>query len=102
MARRKLLDKKRYEAAVAATRPQRMQWWNEARFGMFVHWGLYAVIGRHEWVQAYECIPVREYEKLADRFKPKPGAARDWARLARDAGMKYMVMTTKHHEDFCL
>jgi len=98
----KIVEKKRYEAAVARTRPKRMQWWNEARYGMFVHWGLYALVGRNEWVQAIECIPVREYEKLADQFRPKPGAARAWARLARDAGMKYMVMTTKHHEGFCL
>ena len=49
-----------------------------------------------------EGIPVEEYEKLADHFKPKPNAARDWARLAKQAGQKYMVMTTKHHEGFCL
>lgn len=98
----KLQAKKQYEAAVTRTRPERMQWWNEARYGMFVHWGLYSLLGRHEWVQAIECIPKSEYEKLADQFQPKPGAAREWARLAKDAGMKYMVMTTKHHEGFCL
>jgi len=79
-----------------------MRWWNEARYGMFVHWGLYSLIGRQEWVQEIECIPVREYEKFADKFKPRPHAAREWARLARDAGMRYMVLTTKHHEGFCL
>ena len=98
----KLRSKKQYEAIVARTRPQRMKWWNEARYGMFVHWGLYSLLGRHEWVQAIECIPKSEYEKLAARFKPEPRAARQWARLARDSGMKYMVMTTKHHEGFCL
>lgn len=82
-------------------RVRRMKWWHEAKFGMFIHWGLYSVLGRHEWVMENEGIPVSEYEKLADRFKPKPNAARDWARLARHAGMKYMVMTTKHHEGFC-
>jgi len=97
-----LLSRKPYEAAIARTRAKRMKWWNEARYGMFVHWGTYAVLGRHEWVWAIECIPKKEYEKLADEFKPKPRAARAWARLARDAGMKYMVMTTKHHEGFCL
>jgi len=97
-----LLDKKRYEADVARTRPGRMQWWNEARFGMFIHWGLYAFEGRNEWVMALECIPKDEYEKLADKFRPKPNAAREWAKLAKEAGMKYMVMTTKHHEGFCL
>lgn len=85
-----------------ATRAQRMKWWHEAKFGMFIHWGLYSVLGRHEWVMENEAIPVAEYEQLARQFKPKPNAARDWAKLARRAGMKYMVMTTKHHEGFCL
>ncbi|HKX33379.1 MAG TPA: alpha-L-fucosidase, partial [Blastocatellia bacterium] len=85
-----------------ADRARRMKWWHEARFGMFIHWGLYSVAGRHEWVMENEAIPVTEYEQLAKRFVPKPNAARDWARLARRAGMKYMVMTTKHHEGFCL
>jgi alpha-L-fucosidase len=80
---------------------RRIQWWRQARFGMFVHWGLYSVIGRHEWVMEDEAIPVSEYEQVAKRFKPKPNAARDWAKLAKQAGMHYMVMTTKHHEGFC-
>src|ERR1700682_1441509 len=84
-----------------ADRARRMKWWHEARFGMFIHWGLYSVLGRHEWVMEDEGIPVAEYEQLAKRFKPKPNAARDWARLAKQAGQKYMVMTTKHHEGFC-
>jgi len=83
-------------------RERRMRWWHDAKFGMFIHWGLYSVLGRHEWVMEMEGIPVAEYEPLAMQFKPKPNAARDWARLARRAGMKYMVMTTKHHEGFCL
>src|SRR5438874_3308981 len=82
-------------------RSRRMKWWHEAKFGMFIHWGLYSTLGRHEWVMENEGIPAKEYERLADMFKPKPNAARDWARLARRAGMKYMVMTTKHHEGFC-
>jgi alpha-L-fucosidase len=69
---------------------------------MFVHWGLYSVIGHQEWVMESEGIPVPEYEKLARHFRPKPGAAREWARLARRAGQKYIVLTTKHHEGFCL
>jgi len=92
-------------AAPAATsdedRERRMKWWHEARFGMFIHWGLYSVLGRHEWVMENEGIPVSEYEQLAKQFKPKPNAAREWARLAKQAGQKYMVMTTKHHEGFC-
>jgi len=84
-----------------ATRAQRMKWWRDARFGMFIHWGLYSVIGRHEWAMENEAIPVKDYELLAKQFKPKPNAARDWAKLAKQAGQKYMVMTTKHHEGFC-
>jgi alpha-L-fucosidase len=66
-----------------------------------VHWGLYSVLGRHEWVMENEGIPIAEYEPLAKRFQPAPGSARAWARLARETGMRYMVMTTKHHEGFC-
>ncbi len=87
---------------VVAARGQRMEWWNKARFGMFVHWGLYSIIGRHEWVMNRERIPKREYVNLAGRFKPKPRPMREWARLAKAAGMKYMVLTTKHHEGYCL
>jgi len=83
-------------------RERRMKWWHDARFGMFVHWGLYAQLGRHEWVMNLEHIPFKEYERLADTWKPKTRPAREWARLAKKAGMKYMVMTTKHHEGFCL
>src|SRR6202040_3112207 len=88
-------------AAQDADRARRMQWWHEARFGMFIHFGLYSVLGRHEWVMENEGIPVAEYEQAAKRFKPEPNAARAWAKLAKKAGMKYMVMTTKHHEGFC-
>jgi len=86
----------------AKDRQRRMRWWHEAKFGLFIHWGLYSIIGRHEWAMELEGIPVAEYEKLAQRFKPKAGCARAWAKLAKAAGMKYMVLTTKHHEGFCL
>jgi alpha-L-fucosidase len=78
-----------------------MKWWHEARFGMFIHWGLYSVLGRHEWVMENEGIPVVEYAPLAKQFRPQPHAARAWAKLAKETGQKYMVMTTKHHEGFC-
>jgi len=87
--------------SVIADRERRMKWWHGAKFGMFIHWGLYSVYGHHEWAMEEEGIPVSEYEQLAKKFKPKPNAARAWAKLARQAGQKYMVMTTKHHEGFC-
>jgi alpha-L-fucosidase len=89
------------DTTVESDRERRMKWWHEARFGMFIHWGLYSTLGRHEWVMENEGIPVAEYEQLAKNFKPKPNAARAWAHLAKQAGQKYMVMTTKHHEGFC-
>ena len=91
-----------YERQTAATRDERMQWFRDARFGMFVHYGLYSIMGRHEWAMALENFPIAEYEKLAGKFNPKPGAPREWAALAKKAGMKYMVMTTRHHEGFSL
>ena len=60
------------------TRPRRMRWWRKARFGMFVHWGLYAIPGRGEWIRNRESIPPDEYHLLAGQFKPKPNAAREW------------------------
>ena len=91
-----------YEKQLAATRDRRMKWWRDARFGMFIHYGLYSQIGRGEWVQIEENIPVEEYARYANTFNVKEGAAREWAKLAKDAGMKYMVLTTRHHEGFSL
>jgi len=85
-----------------ATRDQRMAWWRDARFGMFMHFGLYSVPSRGEWLMAVEDIPASEYAKFANDLHPAPGCTRGWARAARDAGMKYVVLTTKHHEGFCL
>ncbi len=91
-----------YLQQVEKSRPERILWWQEARFGMFVHWGLYSQLGRHEWVMNRERIPMTEYEPLANSWHPQERPAREWAKLARQAGMKYIVMTTKHHEGFCL
>jgi len=98
----RLLSKPEYEKWIASTRAERMGWWREARFGMFIHYGLYALVGRNEWVMSLENIPIAEYETLAQQFNPKPGAPRAWAKLAKAAGMKYMVLTTRHHEGFSL
>jgi alpha-L-fucosidase len=97
-----LMSKPDYEKWIAETRDSRMTWWREARFGMFVHYGLYSQVGRNEWVMSLENYPIAEYEKLASTFQPKPGAPHEWAELASKAGMKYMVMTTRHHEGFSL
>ena len=83
-------------------REKRLRWFRDARFGMFIHWGVYSLIGRHEWVMNTEHMSVAEYEKLAPKWHPRPNAAREWAKLAKAAGMRYMVMTTKHHDGFCL
>jgi alpha-L-fucosidase len=83
------------------TRAQRMEWWHAARFGMFVHFGVYSTIARHEWVMEDEAIPIGQYTAHAATFRPAPHSPRAWAKLAKAAGMKYMVMTTKHHEGFC-
>jgi alpha-L-fucosidase len=83
------------------TRAQRMQWWHAARFGMFIHFGVYSTIGRHEWVMEDEAIPIDQYTPHAATFRPAANCPRAWARLAKAAGMRYMVMTTKHHEGFC-
>ncbi|MGD0782619.1 MAG: alpha-L-fucosidase, partial [Candidatus Aminicenantales bacterium] len=79
-----------------------MKWWTEARFGMFIHWGLYALPARHEWVKNNEHITDAEYRKYFDHFNPDLYDPKAWARAAKAAGMKYFVVTTKHHEGFCL
>ena len=84
-------------------RAERLAWWREARFGMFIHFGLYSMAGRHEWVKSLEAIPDETYDsKYFARFDPDRLDARKWARAAKAAGMRYAVLTTKHHEGFCL
>lgn len=76
--------------------------WKDQRFGMFIHWGLYALLGRGEWVMFNEPIDKDEYRKLMDSFTAEKFDAREWARVAKKAGMRYMVMTTRHHDGFSL
>lgn len=79
-----------------------MKWWRDARIGMFVHWGLYSILGRGEWVRHNEQIPWEEYTALADEFDPKEFDMHEWTELAKDFGAGYMVMVTRHHDGFAL
>ena len=81
---------------------ERMAWWTNDRFGMFIHWGLYALPARHEWVKNQERITDEAYQKYFDNFNPDLYNPREWAKMAKAAGMKYAVITSKHHEGFCL
>ncbi|HWR37443.1 MAG TPA: alpha-L-fucosidase [Clostridia bacterium] len=89
---------------------KRMEWFNDARFGMFIHWGLYSQNGcqyngkdgKTEHMMRHLQIPLREYEKIADEFDPEKFNADEWVRIAKDAGMKYMVITSKHHDGFAM
>lgn len=85
-----------------AEKAERLSWWREARFGMFIHWGLYAQAARHEWVKKRERIPDEEYRKYFEIFNPDMFNPTEWAKKAKAAGMKYAVITTKHHEGFCM
>ena len=90
----------------------RLDWWREARFGLFIHWGLYAIPAGEwngkpvqsagEWIMNQAPAPVADYEKLAAQFNPVKFDAKQWARTARDAGMKYIVITSKHHDGFAM
>ena len=90
----------------------RMEWWRDATFGMFIHWGLYSVPagyyhgepveGIGEWIMDHAAIPVAEYEEFATEFNPARFDAEEWVRIAKNAGMKYIVITSKHHDGFSL
>ena len=93
-------------------REKRLEWFREAKYGLFIHWGLYAVpagewqgkrsLGLGEWIMNRSRIPVREYETFASQFNPVKFNPDDWVRLAEDAGMKYIVITSKHHDGFAM
>ena len=81
---------------------KRMEWYRDARFGMFIHWGLYSIPARGEWIRSTEEMTIEEYQKYFEEFDARDFKPREWARMAKQAGMKYMVLTAKHHDGFCL
>lgn len=90
------------ENQVVRERTERTEWYNDARFGMFIHWGLYAIPARGEWLRSNEKMSKEQYDKFFDEFEAKEYDPKEWARLAKKAGMKYAVLTAKHHDGFCL
>jgi alpha-L-fucosidase len=84
-----------------AQKAERLKWWTDARFGMFLHWGLYALPARHEWVKNAERMTNEQYQKYFEMFNPDMWDPHEWAKMAKAAGMKYVVLTAKHHEGFC-
>jgi alpha-L-fucosidase len=89
-------------AAAAASRRRRLEWIRDARLGLFIHWGLYSMPARHEWVKQRERLDDTVYDRYFEHFDPDLFDPTVWARQAAKAGMKYVVVTTKHHEGFCL
>lgn len=84
------------------TREDVRAWFHQAKFGLFIHWGIYAVPGRGEWLRSHEQITEKDYARFRPRFNPKRFNPDQWAALAQKAGVKYMVFTTKHHDGFCM
>ncbi|MBQ4509203.1 MAG: alpha-L-fucosidase [Clostridia bacterium] len=87
------------------SRQKRIKWFTDARFGMFIHWGLYAIPAREsrsEWIRSVDKVTDEEYQRYFDTFNPTDYNPKEWAKLAKEAGMKYAVLTTKHHDGFCL
>ena len=87
---------------IVEERTKRTEWYRDARFGMFIHWGLYSIPARGEWLRSNERIPSEEYDMFMDEFTAEHYDPRKWAKLAKAAGMKYAVLTAKHHDGFCL
>jgi alpha-L-fucosidase len=92
---------KRLFTETQAEKEKRMAWWTDDRFGMFIHWGIYSMAARHEWVKHNEHMTNEQYQKYFDFFNPVDFDPTAWAKQAKAAGMKYAVLTTKHHDGFC-
>jgi alpha-L-fucosidase len=85
-----------------APAPDRLQWFREAKFGLFIHWGVYSMIGREEWARQLLQIPLKEYQHYADNFDPALFDPDAWAALAKEAGVRYVIITSKHHDGFAI
>src|SRR5258708_17385946 len=94
------IERKRTMAKQASARG--LKWYQDARFGMYIQWGLYSILDRQEWVMHNEHIPVPEYEQLVQQFNPTKFNADEWVGIAADAGQKYMVITSRHHDGFSM
>src|SRR5688572_16783661 len=88
--------------AIPAERAAARQWYRDAKFGLFVHWGVYSQLGQGEWVMQNREIPVGTYEWLASAFNPVKFDAREWVSIAKAAGMKYITITSRHHDGFSM
>ncbi len=103
---------KNYLVESKSDKDARMDWWRDATFGMFIHWGPYAVPagiykdkpvkGIGEWIMHNANVPIPEYEAFVKQFNPQDFNAKEWVAIAKNAGMKYIVITSKHHDGFCL
>ncbi|HWB92131.1 MAG TPA: alpha-L-fucosidase [Puia sp.] len=108
----KVVNKPLVRKTDTLTRDERMGWWRDARFGMFIHWGVYSVLGGEydghqinkagEWIMNRGKIPVAKYQKIAHQFNPVKYDPEAWVKIAKEAGMKYIVITAKHHDGFAL
>ena len=81
---------------------KRTEWFRRDRFGMFIHWGLYSIPGKGEWIRSHQQLSIEDYQPFFEAFNPVKYNPREWAKVAKAAGMKYMVLTAKHHDGFCL
>jgi alpha-L-fucosidase len=85
-----------------STPAEARRWFEDAKFGLFVHWGVYSLVGKGEWVMDKDKLPISEYAKLPPQFNPSKFDADEWVKLAQAAGMKYITITSKHHDGFCM
>ncbi len=97
-----MITREEYDVFTASTRQKRLEWFKDARFGMFIHYGLYSIDGMGEWAMYSQNMDISDYEKLAERFRPAENCTDLWCKTAKNAGARYAIMTTRHHDGFSL